>query len=259
MSHFLEDMTQHVLTRLQTLYVESNPPVASSVDFCEIFNHQTVPVIISEIKFASPSRGCIYTGTLNHVQIAERYVAHGASALSVLTEPHFFKGDVQYIRDIRAALPTCPILLKDFVLSPLQIQQAHAVGANAVLLIVAFLEPSLLRSLYDEAMNLGLVPLIEVHDERELELALRLQPKIIGINNRNLKTMAIDLDNARRLISQVPEDVFAVCESGIRTQAEIQEMQARGFDGFLIGSHLMQSPDPGEALGALCLRGPHAR
>ncbi len=228
-------------------------------DFCEIFRNKQASAIISEIKFASPSRGNIYLGPLNHIQIAERYMTHGASALSVLTEPDYFKGDIQYIRDIRETLPECPILLKDFVLAPIQIKQAQVFGANAVLLIVAFLEPSLMSDLYDYAISLGLTPLIEVHDEDELAQALTLRPKIIGINNRNLKTMAIDLETSRRLIRQIPDDVFAVCESGIATRADIVDMRERGFDGFLIGSHMMQSNDPGEALSALLQRESHAR
>lgn len=259
MSHFLDDMRQRVLARVKQIHIEGVEKDIVPSDFCQIFKNKKSPVVISEIKFASPSRGHIYHGSLNHIQIAERYMSYGASALSVLTEPNFFKGEIQYIRDIRAALPNCPILLKDFVLSPVQIKQAQVFGANAILLIVAFLEPSLLRDLYDDAVSLGLTPLIEVHDEAELEQALMLKPKMIGVNNRNLKTMAIDLDPSRRLIRQIPDDVLTVCESGIATQADIEEMTERGFDGFLIGSHMMQTNDPGQALSTLLHRESHAR
>ena len=219
-------------------------------DFCKIFQNDK-PVIISEVKFASPSRGVIYQGNLSPVQIAHEYLHNGASALSVLTEPDYFKGDINYIRQIRASLPDCSMLLKDFVLAPIQIQQAHAAGANAVLLIVGFLDRTLLHELYAYALSLGLTPLIEVHDADELELALSLKPKIIGVNNRNLKTLKIDLETSRTLIKSIPDDIYAVCESGLSTLAEIQSMASLGFDGFLIGSHMMQSDHPGEALGNL--------
>jgi indole-3-glycerol phosphate synthase len=251
MSHFLDVIKQKVNERVKTMRVAEGNPDLPAIDFCGIFAPSSAPVVISEIKFASPSRGSIYQGSLSHVQIAAQYMQHGASALSVLTEPEFFKGDIQYIRDIRSALPQAPILLKDFVLAPIQIQQAKAFGANAVLLIEAFLSPSLLRELYDYALSLGLTPLIEVHDERELEQAMMLQPKVIGVNNRNLKTLKIDLETARRLIRLVPRHVLAVCESGVTSNAEIMDMSSRGYDGFLIGSHLMQTENPGNALSLL--------
>lgn len=258
MSDFLNEMRSHVLMRVERMTVESDESVYPS-DFCKIFQTQRSPVIISEVKFASPSRGVIYHGNLSPVQIAEQYMAHGANALSVLTEPDYFKGDVAYIREIREVLPASPILLKDFVLAPIQIKQAHAFGANAVLLIVGFMEQSLLSDLYAYAVSLGLTPLVEVHDEEELDRALMLHPSIIGVNNRNLKTMAIDLETSRLLIQRIPEDVFAVCESGITTSFEIDAMTALGFDGFLIGSHLMQTNYPGDALGKLLNGLHHAR
>ncbi len=257
MSHFLDKIRSHVLTRVERIKIEEEV-VVNSLDFCTIFRNQKSPVIISEVKFASPSRGVIYHGDLNHVQIAEQYMANEASALSVLTEPDYFKGDIHFIRDIREALPTSPLLLKDFVLAPVQIQQARVCGANAVLLIVGFMEQSLLTDLYAFAVSLGLTPLVEVHDDDELERALMLHPKIIGVNNRNLKTLSIDLETSRRLIQQIPDDVFAVCESGITTAAEIDAMMAIGFDGFLIGSHMMQTNYPGEALGELLKGSYHA-
>lgn len=247
MSHFLDKIRSHVLARIEHMSVPEDV-VVNPLDFCTIFQNKKSPVIISEVKFASPSRGVIYHGDLNHVQIAQQYMANGASGLSILTEPDYFKGDINFIRDIRAALPTSPILLKDFVLAPIQIQQARAYGANAVLLIVGFMEQSLLVDLYAFAVSLGLTPLVEVHDEEELDRAFMLQPKIIGVNNRNLKTLSIDLETSRRLIQRIPEDVFAVCESGIDTATEIDAMMAIGFDGFLIGSHMMQTMQPGEAL-----------
>ncbi|MDP3558922.1 MAG: indole-3-glycerol-phosphate synthase [Legionellaceae bacterium] len=251
MSDFLETIRESVLTRVQHMRIEERGTIVNTIDFCEMFRQTKSPIFISEIKFSSPSRGVIYRGDLSPVQIAAQYKQHGAHALSVLTEPSFFKGDIEYIRQIRTQLPDCPILLKDFVLSPLQIKQAQVYGASAVLLIVGFLEPALLRVLHAYALSLGLTPLVEVHDAAELEVALTLQPKVIGINNRNLKTLKIDLNTSRALIPLIPEEIFTVCESGIDSVSAIQEMSALGFDGFLIGSHLMQSAHPGEALAAL--------
>lgn len=154
MNEFLKQMRSHVLERVSAIQ-DTFDEVVNTHDFCTIFQAKAAPVIISEVKFASPSRGLIYHGDLNHVDIAVQYHAHGASALSVLTEPDYFHGDIAYIRDIRAQLPTMPILLKDFVLSPLQIKQAAAYGANAVLLIVGFLEPSQLNDLYAYALSLA--------------------------------------------------------------------------------------------------------
>ena len=246
MAYFLDKIRAHVIERVAKMRVEEIEPEIRP-DFCQIFRNKK-PVIISEVKFASPSRGLIYQGNLSPVQIAHDYIQNGATALSVLTEPDYFKGDIDYIRQIRSSLPDCPILLKDFVLAPIQIQQAHAAGANAVLLIVGFLEPALLHALYEYAVSLGLTPLIEVHDDKELDLALTLKPQIIGINNRNLKTLKIDLETSRNLIQAIPDDIYAICESGLTTLVEIQSMTSLGFDGFLIGSHMMQSNHPGQAL-----------
>jgi indole-3-glycerol phosphate synthase len=258
MSDFLQEMKAHVLARVELMHVDNDAVMPEPIDFCNVFKHATSPVIISEVKLASPSRGVIYQGDLSPVQIAEEYRKFGANALSVLTEPTFFKGDIETIRQIRTKLPDCPILLKDFVLAPIQIKQARAYGASAVLLIVGFLEPSVLRELYDYAMSLGLTPLVEVHDADELSVALALNPRVIGINNRNLKTLKIDLDTSRQLIQRIPDPIYTVCESGIGSLKEMNAMVAKGFDGFLIGSHFMQTNHPGEALGELLKGGEHA-
>src|SRR3990167_8209452 len=251
MSHFLAKIKTYIEHRVQQIHINDNDITTNQIDFCKIFYQSTAPVIIAEIKFASPSLGVIYPGTLTPVQIAAQYKLHGANALSVLTEPTFFSGNIEFISQIRQNFIDYPILLKDFVLSPLQIKQAQLFGANAVLLIVSFLDPGLLQELYNYSTELGLTPLIEVHNFSELELALKLYPKLIGINNRNLHTLAIDLNTARSLIAAVPDNIFTICESGVNTLATINEMTALGFDGFLIGGHLMQHCNPGEKLTAL--------
>lgn len=247
---FLEKMKSSVKRRVDLM-----PDIlierSNTLDFCEIFTSPKKPIIISEIKMASPSRGQIYPGHLNHVDIASSYINAGAAALSVLTEPDYFKGNINFIKEIRAAHPKAHILMKDFILSKKQIAQGLICGANAVLLIVAFLNKDLLKELYDYSLHLGLTPIIEVHDDLELESALKLSPRVIGINNNNLKTLEISLDTSRNLIKHIPDDCYRICESGLDNAAKIQEMLDRGFDAFLIGSLLMRHENPGKELQKL--------
>jgi indole-3-glycerol phosphate synthase len=228
----------------------------NTLDFCDALALQKAtktPAIIAEIKFASPSRGRIYPGNLDPVAIAKDYIFHGASALSILAEPAYFQGNIETIRAVREAFPQVPILLKDFVLSKAQIAQGLAYGANAVLLIVAFLSPEQLRELYEYALSLGLTPLIEVHNAAELEVALALNPKLIGINHRNLSTLTIDLEVSNNLMQSIPDDILVIAESGIETKTDLNMMAARGFDGCLIGSHFMKHEYPGQALQQLTM------
>ncbi len=153
MSDFLETIKTTIQERVKTMPINRHQK-KNTLDFCNIFKKEN-PVVIAEVKFASPSKGAIYSGTLNPTEIAAEYLSNGASALSVLTEPDYFKGDIQYLKAIRAFLPQSHLLLKDFVLSKVQISQALGAGANAVLLIVAFLEPDLLRELYEYSITLG--------------------------------------------------------------------------------------------------------
>jgi indole-3-glycerol phosphate synthase len=248
--NFLEKIRPYIERRVD-LMLDVCVETANQLDFCKIFTTSQKPVIISEIKFASPSRGQIYQGHLNHVDIASSYINAGAVALSVLAEPDYFKGNIDFIKDIRAAHHESHILLKDFVLSKKQIEQGLLCGANAVLLIVAFLSNDLLKELYDYSLHLGLTPIIEVHDALELERALQLSPQVIGINNRNLQTLAISLDTSRNLIKHIPDNCYVICESGIDNAVQIQEMMDIGFDGFLIGSMLMRHENPGMELQKL--------
>lgn len=248
--NFLEKIRSHVTRRVE-LMPDSLVEMPNTLDFCKIFTTSSKPIIISEVKFSSPSCGQIYQGKLNHVDIAGDYLNSGAAALSVLAEPDYFQGSISFIKDIRGAHLNSYILLKDFVLSKKQIAQGLLYGANAVLLIVAFLNKDLLKELYDYSLDLGLTPIIEVHDGFELEQALQLSPQIIGINNRNLQTLEISLDTARNLIKYIPNDCYAICESGIDNATQIREMMDIGFDGFLIGSSLMKYENPGVELQKL--------
>lgn len=210
--------------------------------------------VIAEVKFASPSQGRIVNPGqpgLDPVTVAQNYQAHGAQALSVLTEPDFFQGDIAYLQAIRDALPKLPLLLKDFILNPYQLYLGRVSGADACLLMASLLEQPELETLYALALELGLTPLVEVHDRDEMERARALDAKLIGINNRNLKNLQVDLATGEALIRQAPSQATLICESGLKTPADLQRMTQAGFHGFLIGTHLMATGQPGQALKEL--------
>jgi indole-3-glycerol phosphate synthase len=206
--------------------------------------------IIAEIKFASPSEGDIREAG-NPVAIADGYLKAGATMLSVLTEPAYFKGSLGYLEAVRRAHPEALLLRKDFMADPYQMLEARAAGADAILLIVAMTPPDITKRLYDAARALDLTPLIEVHDERELDEALELGADFIGVNNRNLKTLKTDLDTSRRLAKKKPSGAAFICESGLSTADDLRGMRAVGYDGFLMGTHFMRKADPGAALKEL--------
>lgn len=197
--------------------------------------------VIAEVKKASPSKGLI-CADFHPVEIAKTYEANGANALSVLTEEHYFQGSSDYLRAIRAEV-TLPILRKDFIIAPYQIYEARAMGADAILLIAALLDTETLREFARVAHGLGLHCLTEVHNEEELSSALAAQSDIIGINNRNLKTFAVDLAVTQRLAQMVPEELTLVSESGIRNNDDMKAVRRHGTDAVLIGETLMRSGD----------------
>ena len=183
--------------------------------------------------------------------MARGYEAAGAAAISVLTDEPFFGGRMAHLEEVRQAT-ALPVLRKDFVLDPWQVWEARAAGADAVLLIVAALTDAELRSLLGVAREAGLDALVEVHDRSELDRALAAGSRIVGVNNRDLKTLAVSLETAaRRSPPAIPDDVVAVAESGIRTSADLVRLREAGFDAFLVGERLMAAPDPGEALRRL--------
>jgi indole-3-glycerol phosphate synthase len=205
--------------------------------------------IIAEIKRASPSQGLIRE-QFDPVRIAGDFFANGASALSVLTEERFFQGSLSYLERIRQEVPL-PLLRKDFVLDGYQLIEAKSFGADAILLIVALLDPALLRELQDEAAALSLDALVEVHTEAELECALKAGAALIGINNRDLKTFEVNLETAERLLPKIPAGILAVCESGIDHPRQMARLEALGARVFLVGESLMRAPDPGAKLREL--------
>ena len=206
--------------------------------------------IIAEIKFASPSEGRIHANA-NPVPIAEGYLGAGATMLSILTEPEFFKGDLGYLKSVREKRPDALLLRKDFMVDAYQMLEAKACGADAILLIVAMTEFELTKDLFQAATALGLAPLVEVHDEAELEEAVKLGADFIGVNNRNLRTLKTDLDTSRRLAAQKPKDSIFICESGLSRADDLKNMKALGYDGFLMGTSFMRKDNPGKALGDL--------
>jgi len=207
--------------------------------------------VIAECKRRSPSRG-VLRAQYDPVAIARGYVSAGAAAISILTEPTFFDGALDHVQAIRAAVPgEVPLLRKDFVVSEYQLLEAKAAGAAAVLLIVAALERRDLVSLAAGAAGLGLDALVEVHDERELAIAIDTGARIVGVNNRNLRTLDVDVEASERLIARMPRGMVAVSESGLRTSDDLVRLRALGYRAFLIGERLMTEADPGAALKAL--------
>jgi len=204
---------------------------------------------ICEVKKASPSRGVI-AAEFPYVDIAAAYESAGAAAVSVLTEPDFFLGDDRHLAEIRQTV-ALPLLRKDFVVDPFQIEQARRLGADAVLLICAILSADQLAAFIREADRLGLSSLVEAHDESELRTALSCGARVVGVNNRNLKTFEVDTGNSVRLRGLAPPDVTMVSESGIRTAADVAELRRHGIDAVLIGETFMRSNDKKAALTAL--------
>ena len=207
------------------------------------------PGFIAEIKKASPSKGVIRED-FDPVAIAEDYAANGAACLSVLTDEQYFQGADAYLRSVRQSVDI-PIIRKDFTIDPYQIVEARLMEADCVLLIVSALTPTELKSLYRTAQDIGLDVLIEVHDAAELEIALSLDPTLIGINNRNLKTFSTSLNNTFDLLSEIPVNVTVVTESGIATREDVNAMIAHDVYCFLVGEALMRQHSPGMALSEL--------
>ncbi len=211
--------------------------------------------LIAEVKRSSPSAGRIAGDSLDIVEQARAYAAGGAAAISVLCEPHWFGGSVDDVRRVRAAV-SVPVLAKEFVVDPKQFGSLRAAGADAVLILVV-LHPSKrrLRLLVSLAMSLGLEPLVEAHDRRELELALESGARVIGINNRDLRTLDVDVERADRLRALVPDDRVVIAESGVRDASTVARWRALGIDGALVGEAFMRAADPAAAVRSFVAAG----
>ena len=205
--------------------------------------------VITEIKKASPSKG-VLRENFQPAQIARSYEKHGAACLSVLTDVDYFQGCNAYLQEARVAC-SIPVLRKDFTIDPYQIYEARAIGADAILLIVACLELNQMKELEACASELGLDVLVEVHNAPELEQALELKTPLLGINNRNLKTFEVTLQTTLSLLPMVPKDKILVTESGILGSADVQLMRGKQVNAFLVGEAFMRATDPGAALSEL--------
>jgi indole-3-glycerol phosphate synthase len=205
--------------------------------------------VIAECKRRSPSKG-VLAADYDPVRIATLYEAGGAAAISVLTEPTFFDGELAHLAAVRAAV-RIPLLRKDFIVDDYQLFEARAAGADAILLIVAALAQPALERLQRRAWELGLAALVEVHDEAELTRAVDAGARILGVNNRNLRTLTVDVDGSYRLARAIPRDVVGVSESGLKSREELERLAAAGYRAFLIGERFMTDPDPATALQEL--------
>ena len=217
-------------------------------DFAAALSRDAINVI-AELKPASPSRGVI-RDPFDAPALAKSLEAAGAAALSVLTEGEFFGGSLKNLRDARNETKI-PVLRKDFIFDPWQVWEARANDADCFLLIVAALSDNRLRELIELGRELKMDPLVEVHTRQELDRALAAGVRLLGVNNRDLKTLTVRVETSYELISHIPDDCIAVAESGLRSHDDLKNLHSAGFDAFLIGEHLMLAPDPGIALCVL--------
>lgn len=205
--------------------------------------------VIAECKRRSPSKG-VLAPDYDAVRLARTYERGGAAAISVLTEPTFFDGDLAHLTAVREAVAV-PVLRKDFVVDEYQLLEARAAGADAVLLIVAALDQATLARLHSQALDMGLAVLVEVHDDEEVRRAVEAGARLIGVNNRNLRTLQVDIHASHRLARLIPRDVVAVSESGLQSRADLDGLAAEGYRAFLIGERVMTDPDPAQAIAEL--------
>jgi len=244
----LEDIKRCLpLKKLEKMALEQQAPL----DLASALRGGDVK-LIAEIKKASPSRGVI-RDDFDPLTIARTYVSNGAAAISVLTEPKYFQGSLDYIKQIGDELgdKRIPLLRKDFIFEPYQIYQSRAYGADSLLLIVAILKPDRLKELLSLSHQLGMKCLVEVHNESELEVALERDAGIIGINNRNLNTFEVDLATTQRLKPLIPADRLVVSESGIKNRDDIARLREWGVNAALVGEALMSAPDIAEKMRGL--------
>jgi indole-3-glycerol phosphate synthase len=228
------------------LAVEKKAP--SARDFSAALSRTGLNVI-AELKKASPSKGLL-RADYHPAELAQGLEAAGAVALSVLTEEEFFLGSLADLKDAGKAIKI-PILRKDFIVDPWQVWETRAAGADAFLLIVAILDDITLRELLELGWKLKMEALVEVHSREELKRATDIGAKIVGVNNRDLRTFEVKLQTSLDLVEAIPEECIAISESGIRNHADLEQLRAAGFDAFLVGEHLMTMPEPDAALREL--------
>jgi indole-3-glycerol phosphate synthase len=241
---------QEVARRKETVPLRTLERMVTGMAPTRDFKASLAPgAIIAEVKRRSPSRGLLRTD-FDPVRIAREYEAHGAAAISVLTDEGFFGGSDADLTDVKGAV-ALPVLRKEFIIDPYQIHESRAIGTDAVLLIAAILEENELREYRELAASLGLAALIEVHDRRELERALASGAELVGINNRDLKSFVTNIRTSIELAPLIPKDRIVVSESGIQTCSEIETLLQAGVQAFLIGETLIAAPDIGQKLEEL--------
>ncbi|ACR41914.1 indole-3-glycerol phosphate synthase TrpC [Saccharolobus islandicus] len=234
---WLKDVVQLSLRRPSFRTSRQRPIISLNKRILE-FNVRNVTAIIAEYKRKSPSGLDVERDPIEYAKFMEKY----AVGLSVLTEEKYFNGSYEILRKIASSV-SIPILMKDFIVKESQIDDAYNLGADTVLLIVKILTERELESLMEYARSYGIEPLVEINDEKDLEIALRIGAKFIGVNSRDLETLEINKENQRKLLSMIPSDVIKVAESGISERNEIEELRKLGVNAFLIGSSLMQNPE----------------
>lgn len=245
--HVASRKQQRSLSQLQAAVLPEPPR-----GFCDAIGKKLArgkSAVIAEIKKASPSKGVI-RADFDVPKIAKSYEKHGATCISCLTDETFFHGRDSYLADIKTTV-ALPVLRKDFIIDEYQIQESLVLGADCILLIAAILDNRQLADYYQIASELGLDVLVEVHDADELERALDLKPKLLGINNRDLHTFQVSLDTTLALISRVPDSVVVVTESGIRMRSDVEKMEHYKVRSFLVGEAFMKFDEPGEKLAEL--------
>ncbi len=253
LTEICERKKQHIAYRktLRTLedlqYMVEDMPLVSG--FLNAMKRVNGPALIAEVKKASPSKGIIRED-FDPVEIAQIYQESGATCLSVLTDQPYFQGHDDFLKAVKKVV-SIPVLRKDFMLDVYQIYESRALGADCILLIMAALDDVQARNLYETAVGLGMDVLVEVHDLRELERAILLDPMMIGVNNRNLKTLKVDVDTSFDLLLNMPKDVFKISESGIADNDTLTRLNAVGYKGFLVGESLMRQPDISAAVHGL--------
>lgn len=229
-----------------------NESLSGKRDFLKALDKLPQLAIIAEVKKASPSKGLIREN-FNPVEIAAQYESGGASAISVLTDEKFFQGHYSYLQDVRAKT-TLPVLRKDFIIDAIQVEQTAAMQADAMLLIAAILDDSQLRDLYEMASGYSIQPLVEIHTPQELDRVMKLEPALIGINNRNLDTFVTSIDTTFEIIRHIPREVTVVSESGIENGEQACRLRDAGVRALLVGESLMRRDTPQELISELRCR-----
>ena len=252
MHNVLKEIVERKKKDLKEDIPPHNRPYQAPIKLNQYFSPGTLN-IIAEIKFSSPALKGKNKNTefIAPEKLALEYFENGAKAVSILTEEHYFNGSLDYLEAVKKSSPQIPLLMKDFIISPSQISEGYNRGADAILLIAAILSEKQIKELYDYSQKLGLSVLVEVHNQEDLEKAMALSPQIIGINNRNLKTLEIDLNTTKELIPNIPEHITRISESGISTALQLKELSSQGVNGFLIGNSLMTTGTPSQALKKL--------